>query len=150
MADQMHNLGAQVTVGVYVETSPGKLQRLIRDFSEVLQFTYEDKYYEGDDEYLGPGDVEPWQRPKQTEGTFSTNERNALAIEGVLNGLKQNELTGTRPNVMISRTTTNTDGTISKIQWKKCVLKGKFEAPGKGEKNKWMFTWRGVPPQTVE
>lgn len=139
MADANKNLGAQVQVGVYVE---GK--RVGRDFTDILDFHHEDQYYEGDDEYQGPGDVRHWQRYKNTIGSFTLHENNASYIDLLFNAINVATIAGQQPKIVLAKITTNTDGTTSRISWRSVTLKRKFDSNSKGEKVVNGCSWTGI------
>lgn len=122
------NLGANVQVLIYVEN-----KRLNRDFKQIKDFSDAPEYYEGADEYLGNGPVEPWQRFKTSKISFSIEESDDGYVSTVLNAIKVAEEAGTRPKIEIVMLTTNNNGTTSKTTYGKVTMRAERSAGGKGE-----------------
>jgi hypothetical protein len=142
MPETVKNVGANVQIRIYIED-----KKLGRDFTQVTNWQWNKTYYEGDDEYLGPADVEPWQLPKGAEGSFTIEEANASYVGDIERARSDAERSGQKPKVVITETTINNDGSSSKTTFTKVVLKKKKNAPGKGEKITHEYNFRSAVPK---
>lgn len=143
MADGNKNLGSSRVIRFYVED-----KKLGRDFTNLKNWNWEPTYYEGDDEFLGPSDVEPWQRPKIAQGGCDIEEQDASYVGQVAQAIRDAELAGTKPKVEITEAINNEGiGTTSKVRFRKVVLKFKTAVNGKGEKVIRSLSFRSVLPK---
>lgn len=138
MADAMKNLGADVTVDVFVDDV-----KLNKDFKNKIKWDVAHEYYEGVDEHLGPNPVDPWQRYKISSFNFTFEEENASRVAGIIQGIDDAMTAGVKPKVVIVETTNNTDGTVSKSTYSRCTLQFKKNVPAKGEKVTYDVTGKG-------
>ncbi len=138
MSEPMKNLGADVTIDVFVEDV-----KLNKDFKNKIKWEVTHEYYEGNDEHLGPAPVEPWQRYKISSFSFSFEEENASRVGAIIQGMDDSTAAGVKPKVVVVETTSNTDGTISKSTYSRCTLQFKKNVPAKGEKVTYDVTGKG-------
>ncbi len=142
MSTPTANLGVTKKVTIYVEDS-----NLGRDFVNMTSFSWEPKYVEGDDEYLGESEEEPWQRATGASGAFDIDERDADYCNRLEQALRDAERTGQKPKVRIVERTLSNSGTTSKMTFSNAVLKVKVATGGKNEKIKRSYTWRSSAPK---
>lgn len=129
MADTVKNLGRNTRQALYVNDV-----RLGRDFRNIKNFKRNFDFYEGMDEYLGRGDVEPWQVFKTGTFSFTIEEDNAGQVDTVMNAIHVSEKNGTKPNIRVVEETENNDGTTTAMIYTKITMKAGRDTPAKGDK----------------
>ena len=145
MAENLKTLGANQRVTIFVE---GKA--LSGSYKNITQWSWQPEYYEGEDEYIGKGPVDPWQVPKASSGSFDIEENSGFDVGAIIEAISAAESSGSKPTVRIVEYTDNNDGTTSKASFSGVTLRRKKDNPGKGQKIKHSFTWRGhVPVESI-
>jgi hypothetical protein len=138
MAEPMKNLGDDVSVDVFVEDV-----KLNKDFKNKIKWEVDHEYYEGNDEHIGGKPVDPWQRYKISNFSFDFEEENASHVAQVIQAVDDAAAAGQKAKIVVVEKTNNTDGTVSKSTYTRCVMKFKKTVSGKGEKVMYSVTGRG-------
>lgn len=139
MAEAAHNLGDNEFLHVYVEG-----RKIGGNMKNVVSFSCEDEYYEGEDEYLGQQRVRPWQKYKISTGEFACETSNAGFFQDLQKTLDASYAVGQLPKIVLVNETRNSDGTTSKLEFVDCVVKLKKDSSGKGEKVGYSWSWKGI------
>ncbi len=143
MSEAVANIGRQLTVSLYIED-----RKAGRDFSNMKNWSWSPTYYSGEDEYLGDGEVRPWQQGKGAEGSFSIEESDASFIHQIMQAISDAEIAGQRPKiVLVERTVSTSGGPLGKVTFPNVTLTMDTSQPSKGERKVRNFKFRSSVPR---
>lgn len=134
------NIGTNTRVVLYLA---GK--KIARDFTKMRSFQSKPEFDQGSDELISGTFL--WSEYLKSSGSFVIDEENASHV-GLFNKAIKDGASraagGGRPDVVLVVHTTNNDGTSTKVTFTDVSLSWTYDAPGKGLKNFYTYTFVGI------